>query len=136
MKINVNNVVADYNHGYNPEAANNGGGYWQFGGSCTVELTGGTIISAELDDSSCGDFGRRSQLTLTVKGQKLLLWEDEISKRTEEAAEENTQTLIQLEQLLGCDSRAVDCLVDDIADAIEGAAYSRYLDERRKEKEA
>lgn len=132
MKISVNNVVADYNHGYNPETANNGGGYWQFGGSCTVELTGGTIISAELDDSSCGDFGRRSELALTANGQKLVLWEDEISGRREEAAEENTQALIQLEQLLGCDSRDVDCLVDDIADAIERAAYSRYLDGRKE----
>lgn len=136
MKINVNNVVADYDHNYNPDTANNGGNYWQFGGSCTAELTGGTIISAELDDSSCGDFGRRSQLVLTVKGQKLVLWGDEISGRQEEAAEENTQTLIQLEHLLGCDSRDVDCLVDDIADAIERAAYSRYLYERRKDKEA
>lgn len=135
MKISINNVVADYNRNYNPETSNNGGNYWQFGGSCTAELAD-TIISAELDDSSCGDFGRRSQLVLTVKGQKLVLWEDEISGRQEEAAEENTQTLIQLEQLLGCDSRDVDCLVDDIADAIERAAYSRYLDERRKEKEA
>lgn len=131
MKISINNVVADYNRSYNPEAANNGGNYWQFGGSCTAELAD-TIVSAELDDSSCGDFGRRSQLVLTVKGQKLVLWEDEISKQTEEAAEENTQALMQLEQLLGCDSRDVDCLVDDIADAIERAAYSRYLDERKE----
>ena len=127
MKISVNNVVADYDHNYNPDTANNGGNYWQFGGSCTAELTGGTIISAELDDSSCGDFGRRSQLVLTVKGQKLVLWEDEISGRQEEAAEENTQALMQLEQLLGCDSRNVDCIIGSIADAIERAAYSRYL---------
>lgn len=136
MKISINNVVADYDHNYNPQSSHNGGNYWQFGGSCTAELAGGTIISAELDDSSCGDFGRRSQLVLTAKKQKLVLWEDEISGRQEEAAEENTQTLIQLEQLLGCDSRDIDCLVDDIADTIESAAYSRYLDERRKEKEA
>lgn len=131
MKISINNVVADYNHNYNPENSRNGGNYWQFGGSCTAELAD-TIVNAELDDNSCGDFGRRSQLVLTVKGQKLVLWEDEISGRQEEAAEENTQALMQLEQLLGCDSRDIDCLVDDIADAIESAAYSRYLDERKE----
>ena len=127
--ISVNNVVADYDHNYNPQSSHNGGNYWQFGGSCTAEMAD-TIISAELDDSSCGDFGRRSELVLTVNGQKLILWEDEISGRREEAAEENTQALIQLEQLLGCSSQEIDCLVDDIVDAIERTAYSRYLDER------
>lgn len=132
MEHVIKNVVADYDHNYNPETSHNGGNYWQFGGSCTVKLADGTIISAKLSDNSCGDFGSRSQLTLTVKGQKLLLWEDEVDGRQDEADEENAQTLAQLERLIGC----YPCdLVNDIVDTISGAAYSRYLGERNAEEE-
>lgn len=128
----ITDICADYNPSYDPDTANNGGNYWQFDGSCSVELADGTIINAQLDDSSCGDFGRRSQLDLQIKGRRLTLWEDEIDGRQEEADEENAQTLARLERLIGfppCE------LVNSIVDAIRFAAHNRYLDEHRKEKE-
>lgn len=43
---------------YNPDTANNGGGYWQFEGGCLFDLDG-RIVAVEVQDYSCGDFGSR-----------------------------------------------------------------------------
>lgn len=43
---------------YNPDKANNGGGYWQYYGGVVLALNGELVV-VELQDNSCGDFGSR-----------------------------------------------------------------------------
>lgn len=57
--MKITDISAGYNPFYDAEKANNGGGYWQYYGTCTVELDDGTTLSASYDNTSCGDFGER-----------------------------------------------------------------------------
>lgn len=61
---------------YNPDTANNGGGYWQFeGGAIFSAKNGQFIIVIEVVDTSCGDFGTRIWYDVTVQDvTKALVW--------------------------------------------------------------
>lgn len=43
---------------YNPDTANNGGGYWQYSGGVVISHNGGLVV-VELYNDSMGDFGSR-----------------------------------------------------------------------------
>lgn len=43
---------------YDPDTANNGGGYWQFAGGILADISG-HLVTVEVNDTSCGDFGAR-----------------------------------------------------------------------------
>ena len=58
---------AQTNPHYNPDTANNGGGYWQFSGGVVVDLNG-QLITVEVDDTSCGDFGSRYYVDVIADG--------------------------------------------------------------------
>lgn len=60
---------------YNPDTANNGGGYWQFYGGAIFSAVNGQIVFVEVQDSSCGDFGTRLGCDITVQdATKALTW--------------------------------------------------------------
>ena len=50
---------------YNPETANNGGGYSQPCGGMLVSLENGEYITVTVEDLSCGDFGTRIYWNMT-----------------------------------------------------------------------
>lgn len=52
---------------YNPDTANNGGGYWQFEGGAIFSAENGQFIIIEVVDTSCGDFGTRIWCDVTVQ---------------------------------------------------------------------
>lgn len=52
---------------YDPDTANNGGGYWQFAGGIVGDLNG-QLVTVEVDDTSCGDFGSRVYFSVTADG--------------------------------------------------------------------
>lgn len=56
------NIVSAFGWETNPyanaESANNGGGYSQPEGGCVLEING-DLLSVEVSDTSCGDFGSR-----------------------------------------------------------------------------
>jgi hypothetical protein len=58
---------AQTNPHYDPDTANNGGGYWQFLGGIVVALNG-QLVTVEVDDTSCGDFGSRVYFSVTADG--------------------------------------------------------------------
>ena len=58
---------AQTNPHYDPDTANNGGGYWQFSGGIVVDLNG-QLVTVEVDDTSCGDFGSRVYFSVTADG--------------------------------------------------------------------
>lgn len=57
--MKINNVSAGYSPFCDVERENNGGEYWHYYGTCTVEIDDGTILSAEYENKSCGDLGER-----------------------------------------------------------------------------
>lgn len=60
---------------YNPDTANNGGGYWQFYGGAKFSAVNGQVIIVEVQDTSCGDFGTRCQYDITVQdATEALAW--------------------------------------------------------------
>lgn len=44
---------------YDPDKANDGGGYWQFEGGALYITEAGRPVTVEVWDSSCGEFGTR-----------------------------------------------------------------------------
>lgn len=60
---------------YNPDTANNGGGYWQFDGGAMFSAENGQVVIVEVTDTSCGDFGTRLWYDITVQdATKALEW--------------------------------------------------------------
>ena len=60
---------------YDPDTANNGGGYWQFYGGAKFSAVNGQVIIVEVQDTSCGDFGTRIWYDITVQSAtKALEW--------------------------------------------------------------
>ena len=52
---------------YNPDTANNGGGYWQYEGGAVIALNNKLVV-VELYDDDCGDFGSRWGYAVTAPG--------------------------------------------------------------------
>lgn len=60
---------------YNPDTANNGGGYWQFYGGAIFPALNGQVVIVEVQDTSCGDFGTRIWYDITIQNTaKALEW--------------------------------------------------------------
>lgn len=66
------NIVSAWGAQTNPhcnlDTANNGGGYWQFSGGVVADLNNGQLVTVEVDDTSCGDFGSRVYFSVTADG--------------------------------------------------------------------
>ena len=53
---------------YDPERANNGGGYWQYKGGALYTSDDGRSVVIETEDASQGDFGTTYGYDITVDG--------------------------------------------------------------------
>lgn len=129
------NIVADYYHGYSPSTANNGGGYWQPYGTCSVTLEDGTVLQAEFEDTSCGDFGERWFLEFTHEGDRYLFHEDFVGtddELVEYNYERNNKTWERMFQRFGINA---DELMAQVARAISDAAMDKYYEEEEEEEE-
>lgn len=123
MDYKIKNVHADYNHAYNPETANNGGGYWQFWGDCQIVTSTGAVINVEFNNSSCGDFGHRYNMKLMYDNDEFNIWEDNVSDYSDDEivwrCMQNKRELDKFKRLTGIDPR----IVNEVASAIECAAF-------------
>lgn len=73
--IELNAVWGSPIGAYNPDTANNGGGYWQFDGGAMFSAENGQVAIIEVTDTSCGDFGTRLWYDITVQdATKALEW--------------------------------------------------------------
>lgn len=52
---------------YNPDTANNGGGYWQFAGGILADISG-HLVTVDIVNTSCGDFGSRYYVDVLADG--------------------------------------------------------------------
>lgn len=59
---------------YNPDKANDGGGYWQFKGGALYITNSGQPLVMEVRDTSCGWFGTRKEFHADVNGRKVDVW--------------------------------------------------------------
>lgn len=108
---------------YNPDTANNGGGYWQFYGGANFAAANGQVIIVDVQDSSCGDFGTRCQYGITVQdATEALVWH--LNMGTMDDASIDSQEII--DAVIVAIARALDVLPDDInnmlCDAHRGAS--------------
>lgn len=108
---------------YNPDTANNGGGYWQFYGGAKFSSANGQIVIIDMQDSSCGDFGTRCQCDITVQNAtEALVWY--LNMGTMDDASIDSQEII--DAVIVAIARALDVLPDDInnmlCDAHRGAS--------------
>lgn len=132
-EYNINVTCADYDPCYDPSACGNGGGYWQPYGDCTVCLEDGTILRVKYDDTSCGDYGARWDMTITCGVESWYLYVDEIGADAETQAEHdahNTAVIAALERRFGID--VID-LIHQVKHAISDAARDKYMDDMYKE---
>nr|DAO63234.1 MAG TPA: hypothetical protein [Caudoviricetes sp.] len=75
MNIKLDAVWGTPIGAYNPDTANNGGGYWQFYGGAVFSAENGQVVIVEVQDTSCGDFGTRRQYDISVQdATKALEW--------------------------------------------------------------
>lgn len=95
--ININYVEATAST-YDPEKSHNGGSYYQPSGIVVFKIDFSRVI-VEVDDQSCGDFGRRVFYALYWKGGSYLFTDDRMNGSGFEDEEEASK----LGRLLGVD---------------------------------
>lgn len=127
MKEYIINITgADYAPGYDLSACGNGGGYWQPYGDCTVCLDGGVALNVSYDDTSCGDYGARWDMSISHKAEAWHLHVDEIGTDADlqaDYAEHNAAATDALTSRFGIDAAA---LIRQIRRAISDAARDKY----------
>ena len=125
--MEIKNVSAEFNPCYDPSRSNNGGGYWQPCGTCTVVLEDGSTMSATYADTSCGDFGERWYAEfVTGDGEAFRFAEDYVGSSAEDQASNdylNDETADKMFARLGVDAAT---LIDAVSAAISGAALDKY----------
>ena len=92
---------AQTNPHYDPDTANNGGGYWQFSGGIVVDLNG-QLVTIDVDDTSCGDFGSRVYFSVTADG---FCWR--FSDASIDTPDDVLGVLRSISGVLGVDSEAL-----------------------------
>lgn len=96
------------NPAYDPDTANNGGGYWQFSGGLVAYLNG-RLVTVEVDDTSCGDFGSRCYVGISADGFCWRFADGTMDAASIDAPEEVADILDSASGALGVDAWALVC---------------------------
>lgn len=96
------------NPAYDSDAANNGGGYWQFAGGLMAEING-QLVAVEVDDQSCGDFGGRIYVDIIADGCHWRYVDGTMDDASIDAPEEVEDILASASGVLGVDAFALIC---------------------------
>ncbi len=119
--MEIINVTAAVNRGYNPDTANNGGGYFQPSGTVTVQTERG-IATIDVDDTSCGDFGSRIAILVRAAGCVITLCLGSMESDPDDVID---GCLEAIAEMTGEDPSA---LVDMAIDAVRDKAYRVWCD--------
>lgn len=103
------------NPAYDPDTANNGGGYWQFAGGIVAEING-QLVDVEIDDTSCGDFGSRVYVDIIVDGYHWRYADGTMDDASIDAPDEVEGILASASCVIGVDALALVCEARDAAD--------------------
>ena len=100
---------AQTNPHYDPDTANNGGGYWQFSGGIVVDLVdlNGQLVTVEVDDTSCGDFGSRVYFSVTADGFCWRFSDGTMDDASIDTPEDVLGVLRSISGVLGVDAEAL-----------------------------
>lgn len=93
---------------YNPDTANNGGGYWQFSGGIVVDLNG-QLVTVDIDDTSCGEFGSRYYAGIFADGFGWQLVDGSMDDSSIDADGEIEDILDSASIILGVDAWTLVC---------------------------
>ena len=88
---------------YDPDTANNGGGYWQFAGGILADISG-HLVTVEVDDTSCGDFGARVYIDVLADGYHWRYADGSMDDASIDAPEEIDDVLASISGVLGVDA--------------------------------
>ena len=97
---------AQTNPHYDPDTANNGGGYWQFSGGIVVDLNG-QLVTVDVDDTSCGDFGSRVYFSVTADGFCWRFSDGTMDDASIDTPEDVLGVLRSISGVLGVDAEAL-----------------------------
>lgn len=97
---------AQTNPHYNPDTANNGGGYWQYAGVIVADI-GGQLCTVEVDDTSCGDFGSRYYVDVIANGYHWRFSDGTMDDASIDAPAEIDAVLASISGVLGVDAEAL-----------------------------
>ena len=97
---------AQTNLHYNPDTANNGGGYWQYAGGIVADI-GGQLVTVEVDDMSCGDFGSRVYFSVTADGFCWNFSDGTMDGASVDTSEDVLGVLRSISGVLGVDAEAL-----------------------------
>lgn len=100
---------------YDPDTANNGGGYWQFAGGIVVDLNG-QLVTVEVDDTSCGDFGSRYYVDVLADGYHWRFAGGTMADASIDAPEEIDAVLASISGVLGVNAADLMFAALDAAD--------------------
>lgn len=96
---------------YNPDTANNGGGYWQFYGGAVFSAENGQVVIVEVEDTSCGDFGTRIGYDIAIQDDKKAL-EWHVNVGSMDDASIDSQEII--DAVFAAIAKALDVLPEDV----------------------
>ncbi len=108
------------NPAYNPHTDSNGGGYWQYVGGIVADI-GGQLVTVEVDDMSCGDFGSRVYVDVLADGFTWYVCIGTMDDASIYAAEEIDAIYTSISGVLGVDA---DTLIREAIDAASLCARS------------
>lgn len=100
---------------YDPDTANNGGGYWQFAGGILADISG-HLVTVEVDDTSCGDFGARVYVDVIADGYHWRYADGSMDNASIDAPEEIDAILASISGVLGVNATDLVSAALDAAD--------------------
>ena len=100
---------------YDPDTANNGGGYWQFAGGILADVNG-RPVTVEVDDTSCGDFGARYYVDVIADGYHWRFVDGTMADASVDAPEEIDAVLSSISGVLGVNAADLVSAALDAAD--------------------
>lgn len=107
---------------YNPDKANNGGGYWQYYGGVVLDHHGELVV-VELQDDSCGDFGARWHFDIDAPGYWWRANCGDADDASIDAPEDVEAVCASIDGVLGLDIME---LIHDVAPVIDECARRQW----------
>lgn len=110
------------NLAYDPDTASNGGGYWQYAGGIVADVNG-QLVTVEVDDLSCGDFGSRIFVDVAADGFRWRVNIGTMADASVDAPDEIDDIYTSISGVLDIDA---DCLIREAIQSANLCAEVQY----------